>query len=382
MVAAITVAAVAISAAGVTSAGAVISEAAGVTSEHIRFGWIWRKRGYPRKRWLRTFSELVVSFPIKQGLCPAVLLEEVKPMLLRIYRPALILAAVGFLAAGGTATASAIKDEGRVFSAQVKEQAERDLEGIAHLYNKEVIIEMVPSVPEGNWWSRFKKWMLYSKDPKNRRRFYEDWAKRSARAAGPNSLYVLIVKEPAPLHVEIAAGLEAQKKDGVTPADSKRLQARLQTLFQKGNYDAGLEETVKELGRTLRDNRDAATVPPEQFPWAELGSLMAIMLGAWLCLQLMQKFLGNRDPERALPLAEAGYGTGSSYLAGLYATLTGGGLQELFRTLRSREARLHESVVWTKPASSDDREVLLTDADVRDSHRHADEPHDYIHDNP
>jgi TPM domain len=304
-------------------------------------------------------------------------------MLLCIFRTALILAGVCWLAGGGTvAAASAVKDESRVFSPQVKEQAEKEIEEISRLYYKDLIIEFVPSVPEGNWWNKVKKWMLYSKDPKNRQRFYEDWAKRNARAAGPRSIYVLIVKEPAPLHVEIAAGRDAQKKDGLTPGDCKKLQERLQIAFQKGHYDAGLEETIKDIVRTLRDNRDAATVPPEQFPWAELGSLMAIMLGFWLCLQLMQKFLGNRDPERAVPLEAAGYGAGGSYLAGLYATLTSNGVQELFRSLRSRERPAPEPVAARAAASADDHEVVLTDAEFGDSHHHAAEPQDYIHDKP
>jgi uncharacterized membrane protein YgcG len=315
---------------------------------------------------------------MRQGAYSTEAREEAKAMLLRIYRTVLVLALIGFPAAGGTAAAaSAIKDEGRIFSPQVKEQAERAIDEIGRVYHKDVTIEMVPAIPDGNWWNKFKKWALYSKDPKNRHRFYEDWAKRSARAAGPNSIYVLIVKEPAPLHLEIAAGRDAQKKDGLSPADSKRLQDRLQVLFQTGNYDGGLEETVRDLGRTLRDNRDATVVPPEQFPWAELTSLIAIVLGIWLCLQLMQKFLGNCDPERALPLAEAEYGAGGSYLTGLYTTATSSGLQELVRTLRSGERRAAEPVV----SPADDHEMVLTDAEFGDSRPHPADPQDYIHDN-
>jgi uncharacterized membrane protein YgcG len=300
--------------------------------------------------------------------------------MVRTFRTAILVTGLGWFAAAGTAmAASAIKDESHIFSPQAREQAARDIEEISRLYHKDVFIEFLPSVPEGNWWNRFKKWMLYSKDPKSRQRFYEDWAKRSARAAGPNSIYVLIVKEPAPLHVEIAAGRDAQKKGGLMPADAKKLQERLQALFQKGDYNAGLEQTVREIGRVLRDNRDAAVVPPEEFPWAELGSLMGIMLGLWLCLQLMQKFLGNRDPERAVPLAEAGYGAGGSYLAGLYAALAGNGVRELFRSLRTRERPARAPVT-----EDGDAEALLSEAPFREADQdpHAAEMSDYIHDNP
>jgi len=299
-------------------------------------------------------------------------------MLLHIFRTALILAGVSWLAVGGTAAAaSAIKDEGHVFSPQVKEKAEKDIENIRRDDHKELIIEFVPSVPEGNWWNKFKKWMLYSKDPKNRQRFYEDWAKRSARAAGPQSIYVLIVQEPAPLHVEIAAGRDAQMKGGLTPADCKKLQQSLQTAFQKGNYDAGLEQAIKDIRRTLRDHRDAVD---EGFPWGELGSLMAIMLGFWLCLQLMEKFLCNQDPERAVPLEAAGYGAGGSYLAGLYTALTNNGVQELFRSLRSREHPTLEPVTTRAAPSAGDQEAVLTDTDYGGARRGADSQ-DYLHDN-
>jgi uncharacterized membrane protein YgcG len=307
-------------------------------------------------------------------------------MLRRIHRTSLLLAGICWLAVNGPVGAAppAIKDEAHVFSPHVKDQAEKELEEIGRLYNKEVIIELVPSVPEGGWWNRLKKWMLYSKDPKSRKRFYEDWAKRNARAAGAKSIYILIVKEPSPLHLEIAAGRDAQKKDGLTPADCRRLQEQLQASFQKGQYDASLEETIRDLRRTLRDNRDAAIIPAEEFPWAEVGSFIGIMLGLWLCLQLMQKFLRNRDREQVVSLEKGGYGEGGSYLAGLYGTLTSHGLQELFHSLRSRAHPARDPVVSAFGPAVEDHEVVRKEGVFHETplEHHAGEAQDYIHDNP
>src|SRR5262249_3011409 len=153
------------------------------------------------------------------------------------------------------------------------------------LYHKDLVIEFVPTVPANGWWGKLKNKMLQAKNPDSRNRFYADWAKRNARTAGPNSIYVLICKEPAPLRVEVAMGRDVRQPDVFTSADVRHFQERLQALFQNGHYDEGLAEAVQSVRKTLQANRERVAVPAEPFPWAGIGSLVLILVGLWVCLQ-------------------------------------------------------------------------------------------------
>src|SRR5262245_55836735 len=209
----------------------------------------------------------------------------------------LLLAVVCGLTTCGQAAASPppIKDEAHMFSPEAIERATADIQEIKRLYQTDLVFEFVPSVPADNWWNKFKKKVLHSKEPEARSRFYEDWAKRNARAAGPHAIYVLICKEPAPLHVVVVAGVSVQRQKAFTGADGKRLEARLLARFQQEKYDEGLAEAVQLVRKTLQTNRENLVIPVEGFPWAGIVSVILAMVGFWLCLQFMVIFRNNRS---------------------------------------------------------------------------------------
>src|SRR5262249_51857137 len=79
----------------------------------------------------------------------------------------LLLAVVCGLTTCGQAAASPppIKDEAHMFSPEAIERATADIQEIKRLYQTDLVFEFVPSVPADNWWNKFKKKVLHSKEP-------------------------------------------------------------------------------------------------------------------------------------------------------------------------------------------------------------------------
>jgi hypothetical protein len=189
----------------------------------------------------------------------------------------------------GIAAAPEVKDAGKVFSPDAVAQADARIRELEKVYHKDIIIEYHPTAPVSSWWDKVKKRMLEAKSPESRRRFYADWAKRVARAAGRESIVVLICQEPTPLHVEIAVGAAARKHGGLTDKAVAQLRQELQALFQNGEYDAGLAAAIASIGETLRTNSQSS-VPAGTFPWTMVGIIVAALTVLWLGLQTAQGF--------------------------------------------------------------------------------------------
>ena len=106
-------------------------------------------------------------------------------------------AALGAVAFGGNAFAAAppIQDHAQLFSLATLREANEIVETIQTNYDKRLVIETFSSVP---WTARLTH---NFKDPQDRARYFAEWARRNARRAGANGIYVLICKQPAPVEV-------------------------------------------------------------------------------------------------------------------------------------------------------------------------------------
>ena len=216
----------------------------------------------------------------------------------------------------GAAERVPIKDEAHAFSAAAVQKAEEGIQDIKRRYHRNLVIEFVPAVPGEGWWNKLKRWTL-SRNPHNHPQFYKDWATEQARKAGPNSIFILICREPAPLKLEVAAGWETRKQEAFTPADADRLQERLLPLFREGDYDRGLLDAVVGVRQALRDNQAAQAAPLEPFPWSTVAAIILPILGFWVCVEFMSMFREN-NPRQGF--TQGPYG-GGSFLAGLFATM-------------------------------------------------------------
>jgi uncharacterized membrane protein YgcG len=238
------------------------------------------------------------------------------------------LAAVCWLALTGRSSAE-VRDEAHLFSAEVVRQTEAEIQALERGYRTRLIVEAFPGIPADGWWNKLKNQLLRARGPEARGRFYADWAKRNARAAGPDSIYVLICKEPIPIRVEVAAGRGVRTRGALTEADQRQFRQQLQPIFERGAYDEGLLAAVASAHRILQAGHEKVAAPPEPFPWAGMLALVLILLGLWLCLQLVQVFQSKAPAADHLPCRSAG-----SHAAGLFAIANGSWAQLGFRAGR------------------------------------------------
>jgi uncharacterized membrane protein YgcG len=276
------------------------------------------------------------------------------------------------LSGGAAAAPPAVTDGAHLFSPEAVSEADEAIRTLHALDGTDLVIATVPSP------SSFKKFVLKYKSPVSRSRFYDDWAVKEARQAGPNSIYILICKEPAPLRVAVAAGREAQKQ-AFPSADWASLQAKLQPFFDCGAYDDGLREAVHSVRTIVEANRANAPVPTASFPLGGVFALILILLVLWVCGKLMDAFRDEPDASRSAHLGPAGYGGGGSLPAGLFATMTSCWLRDLLG--RRCEAPLGPKVIAEEiPPQASEPEGSAFDGAGLD--HHGAEHEDYVHGEP
>src|SRR5262249_28716232 len=131
--------------------------------------------------------------------------------------------AAGWLAVAGAAVAATpgVNDNAGFFKPETVQKADAILREIKNRAQKGGVIETFASVPAG------KEDQV--KDKAERERFSDEWAKRNARTAQVNGIYVLICKKPG--HVEVEVGNETSKR-AFPPADRRQLEDILLRAFQ------------------------------------------------------------------------------------------------------------------------------------------------------
>jgi hypothetical protein len=220
-----------------------------------------------------------------------------------------------------------IKDSAHLFSPEAVKQAEAAIQQFNQDYHKKLVIETFASP------TTVKKWLLRLKDPPARSRFYQDWAIANAREAGPTSIYILICKEPAPLHVAVAAGGDAQKQ-AFPNSEWERLAGRIQGFFDTNQYDQGLTESIHFVRTTVARNGDLVPVPTSVFPWGGVSSFIFISLGLWLGMELVRKVQSQTNPDDYPPLARWSLGSGGSLVPAMLTPINFRWIHEVFRSLR------------------------------------------------
>jgi hypothetical protein len=158
---------------------------------------------------------------------------------------------VGGLLTGPPATAKetapTIQDDARLFSKRAREEANTIMAEIKRLYKKDLLIETVAKAPED-----IKK----LKTAAERRKFFVNLARKHAKNAKVNGVYVLITKSPG--YVVPVAGQQTQKK-AFTTANLLKLgndfyKALKEAKGDENKRDEALLTAVKYVRDTMKSN--------------------------------------------------------------------------------------------------------------------------------
>jgi uncharacterized protein len=151
---------------------------------------------------------------------------------------------IGWLGLAGPVPAAVypppIKDEGRFFSAEALDKANKKVREIYAHTGKDLVIETVAAIPE----DLKKKYEELGKD-----RFFSDWARRRAEDLGARGIYVLICRSPG--RVEVVMDKQTARK-AFTEGDRDKMVKKVLDKFREKQFDAGLLEGVDFVASTLK----------------------------------------------------------------------------------------------------------------------------------
>jgi hypothetical protein len=156
-------------------------------------------------------------------------------------RTALVLA--GWLALAGPAFAvfpPPVKDEGKFFSAEALEKANKKIRQLYTDFACDVVVETVPAVP-ADLEAKFKE---LGKD-----RFFLDWAGKRAGELGVNGVYVLVCKSVGRVEV-LLHGPAAKRLFG--RGDSGRISSAMLGRFRDKKFDEGLAAALDTIEAILK----------------------------------------------------------------------------------------------------------------------------------
>ena len=137
-----------------------------------------------------------------------------------------------------------VRDRAKFFSEEAVKKANEEIAALTRKYDREVLVETFPTPPEAS----AEKVKAMNKD--ERTQFFKEWAAERVKAENVNGLYVLVCREPAHLYAEVAGA----KARAVLDEDyTKRIIAKLLTLFREKKFDEGLATAVQMVRERLAD---------------------------------------------------------------------------------------------------------------------------------
>jgi uncharacterized membrane protein YgcG len=134
-----------------------------------------------------------------------------------------------------------VKDEGKFFSKDTLEKADKKVREIYDLFHKDVVVETYPAIP-ANLEAKYKEL--------GRKKFFIDWANSRMRELGVNGIYMLITKEPGHLRIEI----DDRTKKEFTPTNRDQLVAKMLAKFKEKKFDDGLLEGLDSIEKAMKSN--------------------------------------------------------------------------------------------------------------------------------
>jgi uncharacterized membrane protein YgcG len=135
-----------------------------------------------------------------------------------------------------------IKDEGKFFSKEALEKADKKIRSIYEKYKKDVIVETATALTA-------EQSRKMDEDGKNK--YFARMANERSKGVGLNGVYVLIFKKPQ--HLQIHMDPDTQKKM-FTAANRKTLTEKLVAKFKDDEFDAGLADGLDAIEAAFKAN--------------------------------------------------------------------------------------------------------------------------------
>jgi uncharacterized membrane protein YgcG len=135
-----------------------------------------------------------------------------------------------------------LKDDGKFFSKEGVEKANKKIRDIYEKYKKDVVIETLPNLST----EQEKK---LNEDGKGK--FFARMARERSVALGLNGVYIAIVKKPT--HLQVHMDPDTQKKL-FTAANRKTLIDKIVAQFKEDAFDQGLLDGLDAIEKALKAN--------------------------------------------------------------------------------------------------------------------------------
>jgi uncharacterized membrane protein YgcG len=135
-----------------------------------------------------------------------------------------------------------IKDDGKFFTKEGVEKANKKIRDIYEKYRKDVVIETITSLSEEQE-KKFKE--------EGEAKFFPRLALQRIHDLGVNGVYVLISKKPRRVQIEMDT---PTRKSAFTNADRSKALKRFIDYFKKEEFDAGLLAALDTIEASLKAN--------------------------------------------------------------------------------------------------------------------------------
>jgi uncharacterized protein len=212
-------------------------------------------------------------------------------MISPLRRTWLAVAALGLLAAAVPARAALVaevRDEAKLFKPETLREADQVIREIKRDFKHDLLIETFPGIPDDKK-AAFNK----VKDNKEEKeRFFQEWALGRAKTAEVNGVYILIVKQPG--HVQVEVGNDTRKK-AFTLKDRDKLAEIMTADFRNKEWDKGLLDSVEYVRKTMEANLgtpkrgEQPAAPPVRHPASDQPAPPSLLGGIWglVCIALV-----------------------------------------------------------------------------------------------
>lgn len=148
-----------------------------------------------------------------------------------------------------TRASHGVNDDGKCFSSGASERASQKIKDIYRDYQKDLLIDTVPEIPEA---------LKARYDKQGRKEFFIEWSRQRAGDVKVKGIYIFVCRQPGHLQIEVD---RATRERAFPLAERDRLVQKLLPLLKDKKFDAALQDAVDFVSTTLQQNVGKTRAP-------------------------------------------------------------------------------------------------------------------------